>query len=268
MHSISDQYATDLLALVRSVQHNAHPLTAHSAAPYSWWLPCCCLLYPAGGFLARTDACRSTTNTNTPATCQLRLSQISVRNNTADAAGGALITNIRPEVVQLEGCSAGTFITRDTLPCLEAPNTLLKQLASSGDSSASGRSLLQTGGDAVVPLGVGGANAARSGNGNLLLTAAASVKCLLRVSAGDASDSTWLDDDCAAPISAPPGAAFGRSFVLMDGLGDPIVSGIWDASMPMGVSGGRTDFSAPYARMPVLALMPGADSCAVHSKLC
>lgn len=170
---------------------------------------------------------------------------MSVRNNTASAAGGALITNIRPEVVQLEGCSAGTALTRPTLPCLEAPNSLLKTLTSSSSggsdstsshSNSSGRSLLQAGGAAAssTELGVGGPNAALSGYGPLLLTAAASVQCLMRVPGGE--QSTWLQDDCAAPIAAPPGQPFGRSFVLLDGLGDPITTGIWDARMPMGVS--------------------------------
>jgi hypothetical protein len=73
------------------------------------------------------------------------------------------------------------------------------------------------------------------GNGHLLLTAAASLKCLTRL-AGEATDSNWLDEDCAAPITAPPGQPFGRSLVLLDGLGNPVDSNIWDASMAMGVS--------------------------------
>lgn len=156
--------------------------------------------------------------------CSLQLSQVSVRNNTARAAGGALITSIRPEVVRLEGCSEGEALNRDTLSCLEAPNALLKQVSSSG----AGRSLLQAGSAA-------GPNAAVSGYGNLLLTSASSMKCQNMVRITDGED-WWLDDDCNNPIRAPPGLPFGRSFMLLDGLGDPIRSGIYDARMPMSVS--------------------------------
>lgn len=143
------------------------------------------------------------------------------------------------------GCSAGPDINSATLPCLEGPNTLLKQLSSSngsdihGNAGSGGSSLrrsplqLQTGG--VVPLGIGWPHAAQSSNGHLLLTAAASVKCFMRA-AGETTDSKWLDEDCAAPITAPPGQSFGRTFVLLDGLGNPVDSSIWDASMAMGVS--------------------------------
>lgn len=187
-----------------------------------------------------------------------------MRNNTASAAGGALITNIRPEVVTLSECSSGSALSRATLTCLEARNSLMQSLGSDGrhQQHSSGRSLLQdtadcsssghcvdshsrhlggrfllqqpgsSSGDASA---VAPSNEALSGYGDFLLTSAASVKCqnLLRLGGGE---ELWQDDDCSLPIRAPPGQPFGRSFVLLDGLGDPIADGIWDARMPMAVS--------------------------------
>lgn len=217
---------------------------------------CLSLYCPVGGFLARTDSCHapeavtvSANNSNVSSrnsSCRLQLSEVSVRNNSARAAGGVLITNIRPEVVVLLNCSSGSALRRDTLPCLEAHNALTHQLTGWSSSPSAGRSLLQQqqqSGDASAAAGSGGdpgANTAVSGYGNFLLTSAAGVRCqnmVRRGAAGDTEEALWLDDDCAQPIMAPPGQPFGRSFVLLDGLGDPISSGIYDAHMPMAVSG-------------------------------
>lgn len=190
------------------------------------------LLWTAGGFLARTDACKPAGN-STASSCQLQLSEVSVRNNTANAAGGALITNIRPEVLRLDDCSKGTAVNPETLSCLQAPNALIERVA--GQRHSSGRSLLQKG-DGSGSAAAGGDNVALSGSGNMLLSSAASVKCQNMQRLGPGSEPLWIDDDCSIPIRAPPGQPFGRSFVLLDGFGEPISSGIYDARMPMAVS--------------------------------
>jgi hypothetical protein len=191
-----------------------------------------------------------------------------VRNNTASAAGGALITNIRPEVVTLSECSSGSALSRATLACLEARNNLMQTLESDRHQQqqqqhSSGRALLQESTDCSTRghcmdshrLSPGGrillqqpgssssgeasagdpSNEAVSGYGDFLLTSAASVKCQNLLRLGDGEE-LWQDDDCSLPIRAPPGQPFGRSFVLLDGLGDPIADGIYDARMPMAVS--------------------------------
>jgi hypothetical protein len=189
-------------------------------------------VYAVGGFLARTDACKQPSSTQ-PSTCQLQLAGVSVANNTARAAGGVLITSIRPEVLLLHDCSQGSALTRATLPCLQAPNPLMQQLARAGSTAASGRSLLQLNATADGPET---AHAAVRSDVNFLLTAAASVRCQNMLARGSDGE-VWADDDCSTPIRAPPGQPFGRAFVLLDGFGDPITAGIYDAAMPMAVSG-------------------------------
>jgi len=201
-----------------------------------------------GGFLARTDACKPAAN-STASTCQLLLSEVSVRNNTANAAGGALITNIRPEVLRLDECSKGAAVDPETLSCLQAPNALIERVA--GERRSSGRSLLQQGDGGSGSAAAGGDNVALSGSGNMLLSSAASVKCQNMQRLGPGSEPLWIDDDCSIPIRAPPGQPFGRSFVLLDGFGEPISSGIYDARMPMAVSRHRG-----FRRMSFVELNP------------
>lgn len=184
-----------------------------------------------GGFLARTDACKQPGSV-LHSTCQLQLAGVSVANNTAHAAAGVMITSIRPEVLLLQNCSQGSALTRASLACLQAPNPLMQQLAGAGPTAASSRSLLQRNGTADVPEA---AHATVHGNGSFLLTAAASVRCQNLLTRGS-DGGLWADDDCSTPIRAPPGQPFGRSFVLLDGFGDPIIAGIYDAAMPMAVS--------------------------------
>jgi hypothetical protein len=132
-------------------------------------------------------------------------------NSTSSGGGGSLSVNCNDLLLPFG---------------VHLPRSLLQQPSSSDSNSSSGGS----GGDSPA-----GANAAVSGYGSMLLTAATTVRCqnLLRLGGGE---ELWQDDDCTVAIRAAPGQPFGRSFVLLDGLGDPISTGIYDAGMPMAVS--------------------------------
>lgn len=184
-----------------------------------------CVFCHAGGLLARTDACKDLDHL--PG-CKLVLGNLSVQGNNATAGGGLLLTNISSRVVELQGCSAGTALNMNTAKtCLQdnvngVTHRFLK------DSSRR-RTLL------AINL----MNSATNG-GDLLLTSAATLDC------GSELDMPTLNrrlnrqlsrrtEECSSPIKAAPGLQFNPLVYLLDGLGNRVQTGIYDASMPMQV---------------------------------
>jgi hypothetical protein len=140
-----------------------------------------------------------------------------MRNNTATAASGALITDIRPGITQLLNCKQGAALSATTLSCLKAPNALMEHLA---------MGLTEEMQDSVEGTGL-----AQSKTSDFLLTSATSYKCQRLL-----VDGSLLDEDCSSPINANPGQPFGCGFALLDGFGNTLMAGLQDASMLMVVS--------------------------------
>lgn len=168
-----------------------------------------------GGLLARTDACKRMPQ-EAAKSCVLRLSKVSMLNNKA------IITDIRPEVVHLNNCKYGTVLSRATIACLAGRNALVDQLGKSPWSVLSG-SLLNSSRNNL------------SANHELVLTSAAAFKCQ-RLHEADAQRELWVGEACSRPIQALAGRPFGCAFVLLDGFGNQITSGIHDSDMSMVVS--------------------------------
>jgi hypothetical protein len=138
-----------------------------------------------------------------------------MRNDTATAASGALITDIRSDVTELMNCKQGAVLNPATLVCLKAPNTLMEHLGLAQVAEESEK----------------GVDSPQSGSSGFLATSATSNKCQRLL-----VDGNLLDEKCSTPIKASLGQPFACGFALLDGFGNPLMADLQDASMLMVVS--------------------------------
>jgi hypothetical protein len=172
---------------------------------------------PAGGLLARTDACKDLAHLKG---CRLVLKDLSVQGNSAMAGGGLLLTNISSSVVEMQSCTAGSALNDETAKACLSDN--INGVTRRFFQESSRRRLL---------LAESLTNTATSG-GHLLVTSAASMTC---GSMADTASSEVRMESCDTSLTAAPGLQFNPLVQLWDGLGRPVQTGIYDANMPMQV---------------------------------